>query len=64
LPGHRDNAVSIRRSLQIALVRVVTPSGKVGYVPDDAIGSLDLDQLCYLKDAAGWKIAGYAGGAN
>jgi hypothetical protein len=25
---------------------------------------LDLDQLCYLKDAAGWKIAGYAGGAN
>jgi hypothetical protein len=45
-------------------VRVVTPSGKVGYVRDDAIGSLDLDQLCYTKDAAGWKIGGYAGGAN
>jgi len=47
-----------------SFVRVVTPSGKVGYVRDDAIGSLDLDQLCYIKDAAGWKIGGYAGGAN
>jgi hypothetical protein len=45
-------------------VRVVTPSGKVGYVPDEALASLDVDQLCYIKDAAGWKIAGYAGGEN
>jgi hypothetical protein len=45
-------------------VRVVTPSGKVGYVPDDAIGALDSDQLCFVKDAAGWKITGYAGGDN
>jgi hypothetical protein len=45
-------------------VRVVTPSGKVGYVADNALGSLDVDQLCYIKDASGWKIAGYAGGAN
>ena len=45
-------------------VRVVTPSGKVGYVPDEALSSLDVDQLCYIKDAAGWKITGYAGGAN
>ena len=45
-------------------VRVVTPSGKVGYVPDEALASLDVDQLCYIKDAAGWKIAGYAGGQN
>jgi hypothetical protein len=45
-------------------VRVVTPSGKVGFVPDDALASLDVDQLCYVKDAAGWKITGYAGGVN
>ncbi len=45
-------------------VRIVTPSGKVGYVPDDTIGALDSDQLCFVKDAAGWKIAGYAGGDN
>jgi hypothetical protein len=47
-----------------AFVRVVTPSGKVGYVPDEALASLDVDQLCYVKDASGWKITGYAGGAN
>jgi len=43
-------------------VRVVTPSGKVGFVPEEFISSLDTDQLCYVKDATGWKIAGYAGG--
>jgi hypothetical protein len=47
-----------------SFVRIVTPSGKVGYVPDDAIGALDSDQLCFAKDASGWKISGYAGGDN
>jgi hypothetical protein len=42
-------------------LRVVTPSGKVGYVPEDAVSTLDSDQICYRKDASGWKIAGYAG---
>jgi hypothetical protein len=59
-PGAQGNAPPP----QAAFVRVVTPSGKVGYVPDDALASLDVDQLCYVKDAAGWKIAGYAGGEN
>jgi len=59
-PGAQGNAPPP----QAAFVRVVTPSGKVGYVPDDALASLDVDQLCYIKDAAGWKIAGYAGGEN
>jgi hypothetical protein len=45
-------------------VRVVTPAGKVGYILDENLGSLDLDQLCYSKDASGWKIVGYAGGDN
>jgi hypothetical protein len=40
-------------------VRIVTPSGKVGYVPDDTISALDSDRLCFVKDAAGWKITGY-----
>ena len=42
-------------------IRVVTPSGKVGFVLEESISSLDTDQLCYIKDATGWKIAGYAG---
>jgi hypothetical protein len=45
-------------------VRVVTPSGKAGYILDENLGSLDLDQLCYSKDASGWKVVGYAGGDN
>jgi hypothetical protein len=43
-------------------VRLVTPSGKVGYALDDSLSSLDIEQICYVKDASGWKIAGYAGG--
>jgi hypothetical protein len=43
-------------------LRVVTPSGKVGFVPGELISSLQTDQLCYVKDATGWKIAGFAGG--
>jgi len=42
-------------------VRVVTPSGKVGFVVEEFVSSLDNDQICYVKDATGWKIAGYAG---
>jgi hypothetical protein len=41
--------------------RVVTPSGKVGFVLEEFMSSLDSDQICYVKDATGWKIAGYAG---
>jgi hypothetical protein len=42
-------------------LRVVTPSGKVGFVPEEHFSSLETDQLCYVKDATGWKIAGFAG---
>jgi hypothetical protein len=44
------------------MLRVVAPSGKVGFVPTDALSPLGNDQLCYVKDAAGWKIAGFVGG--
>ena len=47
---------------QLPMLRVVAPSGKVGYVPADALSPLGGDQLCYAKDAAGWKIAGFVGG--
>jgi hypothetical protein len=40
-------------------VRVATPSGKVGYVQDDTISTLYSDRVCFLKDAAGWRITGY-----
>jgi hypothetical protein len=44
-------------------MRVVTPSGKVGFVAAEAINPLGSDQLCYGKDAAGaWKIVGMIGG--
>jgi hypothetical protein len=42
--------------------RIVAPSGKVGYVAASAINNLVEDQICYLKDASGWKITGVVGG--
>jgi hypothetical protein len=45
-------------------LRVVAPSGKVGYVPAGTIGALVSDQICYSKDASGWKIAGLVGGGD
>jgi hypothetical protein len=44
-------------------MRVVAPSGKVGFVAAEAINPLGSDMLCYGKDAAGaWKIVGMIGG--
>jgi hypothetical protein len=44
------------------VLRIVTPSGKLGYVPTDSILPLATDQLCYVKDGNAWKIAGMFGG--
>jgi hypothetical protein len=44
------------------MVRVVAPSGKVGFVPVDSISPLINDQLCYVKQGGAWKIAGFLGG--
>jgi hypothetical protein len=49
---------------QPAFLHVATPSGKSGYIAMDAIAPLGGDQMCYSKDAGGWKIAGYLGGAS
>jgi hypothetical protein len=43
-------------------LRVVTPSGKTGFVPADALNPLGNDQLCYSKEGGAWKIAGFIGG--
>ncbi len=40
-------------------VRIVTPSGVVGFVKDDTIRALDYDRLCFIKEPAGWRIIGY-----
>jgi hypothetical protein len=42
-------------------LRIVTPSGKVGFVAEEFVSPLGSDQLCYVKDGNSWKIAGYAG---
>jgi hypothetical protein len=43
-------------------VKVLTPSAKVGYVASDVVLPIGGEQLCYIKDASGWKIAGFMGG--
>ncbi len=44
------------------LLHVATPSGKSGYIDAQQLSPLGGDEMCYAKDAAGWKIAGYVGG--
>ena len=44
------------------MLRVVTPSGKTGFVPAEALTPLGNDQLCYSKEPGGWKISGFVGG--
>ena len=46
-----------------AFLHVALPNGKTGYVAATAIAPLATDQICYTKDASGWKIAGFVGGS-
>jgi hypothetical protein len=48
---------------QPPFLHIATPSGKTGFVPIEAVANLFSDQMCYVKDAGGWKITGYFGGA-
>ena len=41
-------------------LRVVTPSGKTGFVSVDSVAPIGNDQLCYVKEAGDWKIGGYS----
>ncbi len=47
---------------QLPSLQVVTPGGKTGFIPAFALAPLGNDQLCYRKEADGWKIIGYIGG--
>jgi hypothetical protein len=44
------------------MIRIVTPSGKLAFIPTDALLPLASDQVCYIKEGAAWKIAGVIGG--
>ncbi len=47
---------------QPMLLHVALPDGKSGFVDAQALSPLGGDQMCYAKNASGWKIAGYLGG--
>jgi len=49
---------------QPAFLHIALPSGKTGFVPAQDMSGLGGDQMCYSKDAGGWKITGYLGGAG
>jgi hypothetical protein len=55
----QDNAPGDQQN---PMLKVVTPSGKTGFVPAEALSPLGNDQLCFSKDGAGWKISGFIGG--
>jgi hypothetical protein len=42
-------------------LRVVTPTGKTGFVSVDSVAPIGNDQLCYVKEGGDWKIGGYIG---
>jgi hypothetical protein len=46
---------------EIPLVKVATPSGKIGFISADVLAPLGNDQVCYVKEADGWRIAGFVG---
>ena len=54
-----DNAPGNQQS---PMLKVVTPSGKTGFVPAEALSPLGNDQLCFTKQAGAWKISGFVGG--
>jgi hypothetical protein len=49
-------------AVQADSVRIVLPSGQLGFVSVDALLTLEGDQLCYVKEGDGWKITGLRGG--
>lgn len=46
----------------VPMIKIVTPSGKTGFVSGDALSPLGNDQMCFIKDGATWKITGFIGG--
>ena len=46
----------------LSVIKVLTPSGKIGFVPPDSVLPIGGEQMCYVKEPSGWKIAGFLGG--
>lgn len=46
---------------QSPMVKIATPSGKIGFVPIDSLSPLGNDQICYSKENNSWKISGFIG---
>jgi hypothetical protein len=42
--------------------KILTPSGVIGYVKYELVLPNGADQLCYVRESGGWKIAGFFGG--
>jgi hypothetical protein len=55
----QDNAPGDQQN---PMLKVVTPSGKTGFVLAEALSPLGNDQLCFSKEGGGWKISGFIGG--
>jgi hypothetical protein len=53
---------SAANAVFLTTAKVMTPSGKLGFVPTDTIKPLIGEQLCYAKPGGSWKIAGFLGG--
>jgi hypothetical protein len=45
-------------------LRIVLPSGKLGFINGDLLRPLLSDQLCYVKEGNVWKITGAIGGGG
>ena len=58
VPGDPGNATD---EAGAGFIRLMSPSGKVGYAKADGVASLGVSQLCYVKDGGAWKIAGVVG---
>jgi hypothetical protein len=59
-----DGAADQGNAAAAEFVRVMTPSGKVGFVKITDIASLGVSQICYVKEGGAWKITGVLGGAE
>jgi hypothetical protein len=46
------------------MLRVVAPSGKVGFASGEDIAPLGNEQICYMKQGNAWMIAGYIGNGD
>ena len=55
------NAAKSNSSWKRQTRAIVTPSGKVAFIPAEMLSPLGIDQLCYAKLDGAWRIIGYAG---